>query len=215
MKTAVMVGNRTELSRGVVSDLKGMGYEVFAAWADADANDGYRVDVMSTDSMFDAAQKVHAPVDLLIVNIHGVFDDPKATILDKLDFEALKTAYEYNTLGVIRAINAFLPLLEQGNGKRIAVITNRESSNNATRECAAYGDHIAHAPLNMAINQLFNGLRPEGYTFRMYVRDSEDGYDPFAAEYFTRNRSNEVESYKHSDENRLVLRDSMNIEIPW
>ena len=37
----------------------------------------------------------------------------------------------------------------------------------------------------------------------------------FAAEYFIRNRSNEPESYRHSDENRLVMRDWMGIEIPW
>ena len=27
---------------------------------------------------------------------------------------------------------------------------------------------VSKAPLNMAMNQLFNGLLPEGYTFRMY-----------------------------------------------
>ena len=78
--------------------------------------------------------------------------------------------------------------------------------------------HVSKAPLNMAMNQLFNGLRPEGYTFRMYCKDPDAAPDKageYAAEYFTRNRSNEPESYKHSDENRLVLRDWMNIEIPW
>lgn len=70
----------------------------------------------------------------------------------------------------------------------------------------------------MAMNQLFNGLRPKGYTFRMYCKDpaaAPEREGEYAVEYFTRNRSNEPKSYKHSDENRLVLRDWMNIEIPW
>ena len=215
MKTAALIGNRTALNLGIAADLKDMGYNVFSAWADEDAPDGRRVDPLKADSLIAAANAVGAPVDLLIVSLHRTFDDPKATILDKLDLEALKKAYEYNTLGAIRAINVFLPLLEQGEGKRIAVITNRESSNSATREACGFGDHMAHAPLNMAMSELFNGLRPKGYTFRMYVRDARDDYDPFAAEYITRGRSVDLGSPKHTDENRFVLRDSMNIEIPW
>ena len=215
MKNAVIVGNDTAMNHGLVADLKEGGYSVYPAWVDHSHCGEYCADPLSADSMFQVAAHIHAPLDLLVININATFDDPKASILDAIDFEAIKKAYDYNTLGVIRVINAFLPLLEEGKGKRIAVITNRESSNNAANGYTAYGDHVAHAPLNMAMNQLFNGFRPEGYTFRMYVRSSQDGYDPFAAEYILRNRSNEPESYKHSDENRLVLRDSMNLEIPW
>ena len=208
MKNAVLVGNETKLNQGLILDLREAGYEVVSLFAEKDLNP------LSADSVFEAASG-EGPVDLLIINLHRTFDTPEKTILDELDFELLKTAYDYNTLGVLRVINAFLPLLEKGEGKRIAVITNRECSNNLTCGYSGFGDHIGHAPLNMAMNQLFNAFRPEGYTFRMYVRNAEDGYDPFAAEYITRNRSNEPESYKHSDENRLVLRDYMNIELPW
>ena len=111
-----------------------------------------------------------------------------------------------------------LPLLEAGQGRRICCVTTVQSSNNAACDCADYPAHVSKAPLNMAMNQLFNGLRPKGYTFRMYCKDpaaAPERAGEYAVEYFTRNRSNEPESYKHSDENRLVLRDWMNIEIPW
>lgn len=111
-----------------------------------------------------------------------------------------------------------LPPLEAGQGRRICCVTTVQSSNNAARDCADYPAHVSKAPLNMAMNQLFNGLRPKGYTFRMYCKDpaaAPERAGEYAVEYFTRNRSNEPESYKHSDENRLVLRDWMNIEIPW
>ena len=208
MKNAVLIGNKTELNLGIAADLKEKGIAVRELWADLD------VDPLSADAMF-AAAKDGAPIDLLIVSLQKTFDDPALTIESPLDFEALKKAYDYNTLGVIRAINAFLPLLEKGEGKRIAVLTNRESSNNLTRENTRFGDHMAHAPLNMAMSQLFNGLRPEGYTFRLYVPENMDAYDPFAAEYILRNRSVDAESHRHSDEDRLVLRDAMNLELPW
>lgn len=113
---------------------------------------------------------------------------------------------------------AWTPLLEAGQGRRICCVTTVQSSNNAARDCADYPAHVSKAPLNMAMNQLFNGLRPKGYTFRMYCKDpaaAPERAGEYAVEYFTRNRSNEPESYKHSDENRLVLRGWMNIEIPW
>ena len=111
-----------------------------------------------------------------------------------------------------------MPLLQKGEGKRICVVTTLDSSNNYTRGSDNFARHISKAPLNMALNQLFNKYRPDGFTFRVYCKDMDAGPEKageFAAEYFTRNRSNEPESYQHSDENRLVMRDWMGIEIPW
>ena len=179
------------------------------------------LDPLSQQSAKDAASAVaekYPEIDMIVVNYDNCPVRENWTILDEPDFEAMKRAYEYNSLGPLRAIEAFLPLLAKGEGKRICVVTSADSSNNVTRDIANFPSHVSKAPLNMAMNQLFNGMRPEGYTFRMYCKDSNA--DPskageYAAEYFTRNRSNEIESYKHSDENRLVLRDWMNIEIPW
>lgn len=179
------------------------------------------LDPLSHQSAKDAAVAVaekYPGIDMIVVNYDNCPVRENWTILDEPDFEAMKLAYEYNCLGPLRAIDAFRPLLDKGEGKRICCVTSADSSNNAARDIANYPSHVSKAPLNMAINQLFNGMRPDGYTFRMYCKDVSAGpakAGEYAAEYFTRNRSNEPESYKHSDENRLVLRDWMNIEIPW
>ena len=179
------------------------------------------LDPLSHQSTKDAAAAVaekYPGIDMIVVNYDNCPVRENWTILDEPDFEAMKLAYEYNCLGPLRAIDAFRPLLDKGEGKRICCVTSADSSNNATCDIANYPSHVSKAPLNMAINQLFNGMRPDGYTFRMYCKDVSAGpakAGEYAAEYFTRNRSNEPESYKHSDENRLVLRDWMNIEIPW
>lgn len=162
-----------------------------------------------------ATKKVGEAVDLLVVNIDKTFGDVHATVTDDVDYDTLLTAYDYLCLGPLRVINVFLPLLEQGAGKRICVVTSKESSNNLCEDTANMAAHIAKAPLNMAMTQLFNGLRPEGYTFRMYCKDLENGRDEWAFDYFTRNRSYEPEDLKHSDEERIVMRDWMAREIPW
>lgn len=179
------------------------------------------IDPFSQDSAEKAAQTVEEKfglVDMLVVNYDCCPQPDPKTIFDPPDYKMLQKAYDYNSLGPLRVMEAFLPLLAKGEGKRICVVTSAASSNNCTRGIDDYVGHVSKAPLNMAVNQLFNRLRPKGYTFRMYCKDSgaaEERAGEYAVEYFTRNRSNEPESYKHSDENRLVLRDWMSIELPW
>lgn len=162
-----------------------------------------------------AQKKVGEPVDLLIVNIDKEFGNKNATILDDMDYGSLMEAYDYNCLGPLRIINVFLPLLEKGEGKRICVVTSKESSNNQCDAADNFAAHISKAPLNMALTQLFGGLRPEGYTFRLYCKDQENGHDEWAMDYFLRDRSYEPEDLKHSDEERIVMRDWMAKEVPW
>lgn len=179
------------------------------------------IDPFCQQSVNNAAKAVEEKfgwIDLLVTNFDNCMEDDEATIFDALDYDKMKNAYEYNSLGPLRTISAFLPLLEKGNGKRICIVTSEDSSNNNCREYTNFARHISKAPLNMAINQMFNGLRPNGFTFRMYCKKTcalPAQAGAYAVEYFTRNRSNEPESYKHSDENRLVLRNWKNIEIPW
>lgn len=211
----------------MVKDFQKMGYTVAAAvMPETDATSigaeiVLTIDPLSQDSAKSAAaemEKLWGKVDLLAVNIDGTPEDDPKTILDKPDYTALKWAYEYNALGALRIIDAFMPLLQKGEGRRICVVTTLDSSNNYTRGNDNFARHISKAPLNMALNQLFNKYRPDGFTFRVYCKDTNAGPEKageFAAEYFIRNRSNEPESYKHSDENRMVMRDWMGIEVPW
>jgi hypothetical protein len=162
-----------------------------------------------------ARDKVGAAVDMLLINIDRGFGDADATIENEIDYGALLEAYQYNCLGALYAVNAFMPLLEKGGLKRICVVTTKAASNNACGEAADIYTHISRAPLNMAMTQLFNRLRPEGYTFRLYCKDTDNGNDAWAVDYFTRSRSYEPEDLKHSDEERLVMRDAYAREVPW
>lgn len=238
MKKVVMIaGAGDSVGLRLVKDFLKKDYTVIAGLLDGQEGVCLPEEVMTVsinplyhESAKDAAKAVeekYGAIDMIVTNYDNCPVRENWTILDEVDFAAMKNAYEYNSLGPLRAIDSFLPLLEKGEGKRICVVTSTESSNNATRDIANFPSHVSKAPLNMAINQLFNGLRLEriqkddranAFTFRVYCKDINAGpgkAGEYAVEYFTRNRSNEVESFKHSDENRLVMRDWMNIEIPW
>jgi len=112
-------------------------------------------------------------------------------------------------------IEEALPLLRKGNLKRIGMITRKESSISCCREDSDYGPHMAWAGLNMVGKIYFNLLRPEGFTFRWYCAEENVG-GMSAGEYLLSRLCYDAnEPYSHSDENRLVMRDSYLREIPW
>lgn len=122
------------------------------------------IDPLSDSSAKRAAAEVakkHPGIDLLVVNYDCCTKPETWTILDAPDYAAMKAAYDYNTLGPLRAIEAFLPLLEAGQGRRICCVTTVQSSNNAARDCADYPAHVSKAPLNMAMNPAVQRPAPE------------------------------------------------------
>lgn len=221
MKNVVIVGAGDVAGARIAADLEKMNCTVERVLLQGQAGEGIVLDPLSHESAKAAAEKVAQKmpaVDMLVINIDGTDPSDQATILDKLDYQEMINAYEYNAIGPMRVLYSFRPLLDKGEGKRVCFVTTAEGSNDACYECGGFGRHMSKASLNMAVNQEFNGMRPDGYTMRMYCKDlnapaSQQG--AYAAEYFTRNRSNEIESYKHSDENRLVLRDAYARELPW
>ena len=61
----------------------------------------------------------------------------------------------------------------------------------------------------------FNLLRPVGFTFRWYCAEERNG-GMSAGEYLLSNLCYDAkEPYIHSDENRLVMRDSYLREVAW
>ncbi len=221
-KKVVIAGAGDRLGRELTRGFLSRGWQVFAGYRGGDERPEPTQKLKTFgfepgDHFYTLAarKKVGEAIDLLIVNIDGQFGDPTATIGDAIDYGALLNAYDHNCVGPLRVIHTFLPLLDQGDGKRICVVTTKDSSNNSCCDIDNYYNRVSRAPLNMALTQLYNGLRPDGYTFRLYCKDTRDGNDRWAIDYFTRARSYEPESLRHSDEERIVLRDWMAREIPW
>jgi hypothetical protein len=150
------------------------------------------------------------PVDMFVY----IIDVRKCT---RFAYSDLLNEYQTTAINLLETVAGILPRLEKGEGKRLCFITRLSSSINLTGELTDGYEQVVTASCNMGIRILFNRLRPEGYTFRLYgVRDYQDpGEYAYIADYFMRNRCLEPKFSEHSDENRLIMRDRFEREYPW
>ena len=172
-------------------------------------------DPLDPESLGAAVKTVEAQAGKLDIFVAGAACHPQdGEIGTAHDYEAIADTMMQNIYGNRVTVEAFLPLLRLGM-RRIAEITEIESSNSwsAGKDDLAY--HASIAGMNMMGKILFNHLRPEGFTFRWYCDDGEPG-GMCAGDYITSGLCyDEKEPYIHSDENRLVLRDAYLREISW
>jgi NAD(P)-dependent dehydrogenase (short-subunit alcohol dehydrogenase family) len=129
------------------------------------------VDVSSLESVLGAAQSVRladARLDLLVNNAGVASPTSNRSIRDGLDYAELHRLYDVNAAGPLRVVEAFLPLMDASSLKRLCFISSEAGSIERSQRTAWYGYCMSKAALNMGVKNLFNHLRPEGYTFRVY-----------------------------------------------
>jgi NAD(P)-dependent dehydrogenase (short-subunit alcohol dehydrogenase family) len=172
-----------------------------------------------------AAERVAERVDgldLLINNAGVGSPTSERGICESQDYAEMHRMFDVNALGPLRVVEAFLPLLHRGALKRLAFVSSEAGSINNSRRTNNYGYCMSKAALNMGVRILFNALRPEGYTFRVYhpgwVRGYMRGVKNMEAELEPEEAAVPAISYfcaDLADEDRLVLRDWRGREWPW
>ena len=98
-------------------------------------------------------------VDYLI-NCAGIF--PKTE-----DSAGFNSAFQVNSLGPTRVVEAFLPLMQEGK-KRLCTFSSETGVISLMQRVKDFPYCVSKAALNMAMHMLFKKLRPEGYTFRLF-----------------------------------------------
>ena len=129
------------------------------------------LDVSSLDSARAAAQllaKAGAPIDLLINNAGVASPTSQNLIQNGLDYAELHRLYDVNAAGPLRVVEAFLPLMSASPLKRLCFVSSEAGSIERCQRTAWFGYCMSKAALNMGVKILFNALRPQGYTFRIY-----------------------------------------------
>ena len=129
------------------------------------------LDVSSRESAQAAAQIVSQTsthIDMLINNAGVLSPNNPKTIRELQDYVEMQHEFDINSLGPLRVVEAFLPLVDRGALKRLCFVSSEAGSIGKTTRTAWYGYCMSKAALNMAVKNLFNQLRPEGYTFRLY-----------------------------------------------
>ncbi len=236
--TVLVTGADRGLGLALCANLLQRGWHVFAGqympdWPDLDTlAEQYPerlvivpLDVRSVASASAAAKAVseHTDrLDLLINNAGVASPTSRREIHEPQDYDEMHRLYDINALGALRVVEAFLPLVDRGTMKRLCFVSSEAGSIERCRRTSWFGYCASKAALNMAVKILFNHLRPEGYTFRLYhpgwMRTYMGG---------TRNDQADMEPEEAAaqaipffldplaDEDRLALTDHQGQEWPW
>ncbi len=183
------------------------------------------LDVRSSESAQAAAQAVAAltdHIDVLINNAGVNSPTSPRTIREPQDYAEMHRLYDVNAVGPVRVVEAFLPLMETSTLKRLCFVSSEAGSIGAAQRISWFGYTMSKAALNMATRILFNHLRPEGFTFRVYhpgwVRSYISGTKGVEADLEPEEAAVPALGYfldAEVDEDRLVLRDYQGQEWPW
>lgn len=183
------------------------------------------LDVTSTESAYAAVRIVTASadhIDLLINNAGVISPTSEHSIRDAQDYVEIHRLYDVNALGSLRTVEAFLPLLDRSGLKRLCFISSEAGSITRAQRTSWYGYTMSKAALNMAVHILFNHLRPEGYTFRLYhpgwIKSYMSGAKSVVGDLEPEEAAGPALAYfldVKLDEDCLVMRDWQGNEWPW
>ena len=119
------------------------------------------LDVGSQESVDRAAKAVGGQTNCLdmLVNCAGIFQNGSS--------EATVRCLNINTLGPIRMVEAFLPLMDTGE-RRLCFFSSEAGSITLAHRREGVSYCVSKTCLNMAVRLMFEKLQPQGYRFRLY-----------------------------------------------
>lgn len=119
------------------------------------------IDVSDRASVWEAVNLVREQTDTIdmLINCAGIIGGDKASDILQM--------YKVNTLGSVCVVESFLPVMKEGM-KRLCFVSSEAGSISVAHRTGSYGYCMSRAALNMVVRLMFNRLRKEGYTFRLY-----------------------------------------------
>ncbi len=183
------------------------------------------LDVSSQESVSAAVQIVSEQTDHidLLINNAGIYAPlTELPIREPQDYNKMIHLYNVNSLGPLRITEAFLPLTDRSDFKRLCFVSSEAGSIARAYRKGLFGYCMSKAALNMAVKILFNDLHPAGYTFRVYhpgwirsymlgEKNMEATFEPEEAAA----KAIPIFLGKQEDEGKLTLIDYEGKEWPW
>jgi len=121
----------------------------------------------SVKSCYHVVSEKITHLDMLICNagISGSAGD----IFSLEDLDKGVNIFNVNSLGPLRMVQAFLPLLDkQDSMKRLCFISSEAGSISVCHRSEGFIYPMSKTALNMGVKLLFKELYPKGFTFRLY-----------------------------------------------
>ena len=141
------------------------------------------LDVSRPESVKAAAANVKQETDCIdmLVNCAGIAigNEP----------EQIKNMYRVNVLGVMCMVENFLPMMQSGL-KRLCFVSSEAGSVSVAHRSGVHAYGMSKTSLNMVVRLMFNQLRENDFTFRLYhpgwvnsymmgdVKSTEGKYEP-------------------------------------
>lgn len=128
------------------------------------------LDVGSEVSVREARTAVEAVtdhLDMLISNagINGKLD---GEVTMESNFEYMMRTYNINSLGAVRLVEIFYQMMKGSDTKRMCFVSSEAGSIAQAWREDNFSYCMSKAALNMYVKLIYNRLKPEGYSFRLY-----------------------------------------------
>ena len=164
MATTLITGANRGIGLEIARQLTARGDRVIAAvrsaspeLAETGAEIHEGVDVRDGKTISDLAEKLAGTQIDLLINNAGILTRES---LEELDWDAIQTQFEVNTLGPLRVVSALLPNLTDGT--KVAIVSSRIGSMADNTSGGRYGYRISKTAVNMVGVNLANDLRDRG-----------------------------------------------------
>jgi NAD(P)-dependent dehydrogenase (short-subunit alcohol dehydrogenase family) len=166
-----------------------------------------------------ALEKDYGHIDIYVEVSDERSPSDNFNVRSGLDEKLVHDLFEANVVCPLSRLEAFLPLIDSGDGRRLCYLTSAEASINETRGTDGYGYKMAKAALHNCLQITRNVLAPKGYTIRaydpLYTEVSSEASAEAALNYFTRRRGVERGDERRDDEGNLVFRDAYGRQHAW
>ncbi|HEY5587305.1 MAG TPA: SDR family NAD(P)-dependent oxidoreductase [Ruminiclostridium sp.] len=185
-----------------------------------------QMDVSSIESVIAAKNVVALLVDHIDVIISNAAymggESNNQQPMEDSYYVNIMRSFTTNSLGGLRLIETFLPMMKTGM-KRLCFVSSEVSSISMMKRAYGYGYCISKTALNMGVRILYNDLHKDGFTFRIYhpgwMRSTrKDGsYDSIADFPPGISAESAIPQFigSRDDEDRLVMLDYMGNEWPY
>ncbi|WP_020619244.1 SDR family NAD(P)-dependent oxidoreductase [Paenibacillus daejeonensis] len=129
------------------------------------------LDISSDASVREAARRASKEVKAIDLVIHNAavsspFKDQE--IGSGLNYKEMIRLYNVNAIGLLRVTEAFRSLTDVGGLKRQCIISSEAGSIERSHRKAWFSYCMSKAALNMGVARLYEELRHEGYTYRLF-----------------------------------------------